>query len=919
MEIDEKEFSIPFFKENGFVRKKCKFCKSYFWTQNVDRENCGDAPCQEYEFMDHKLTRRSFELNEIREVFLNFFEKNSHKAIKPYPIVARWRDDVYFVGASIYDFQPYVTEGIIPPPANPLVIVQPCLRFTDIEKVGPTAGRHLVIFEMGGAHAFNYPDKQIYWKDETIKLHHELLTKELGVKSDLVTYKEHFWSGGGNAGPDVEACVGGLEISTLVFMKYKSINNELIEIPIKTVDTGYGIERWTWLSKRSPSGFHAIYEPILKKIFDFSGLKVDEKLIAKYTKFSSTALIEGFDKKTLRKKISEKLNIDASELDKIFSPIENAYAIVDHTKALTFLLSEGVVPSNVGEGYLTRLLLRRIMRMLRSLRIEEKLEDIIEAQILFWSKDFPALKEARSYIFEILDIEKKKYYKTISKGLEVVKRLSKELIKEEKKEISMDQLINLYESHGLIPELVEEVLLKEGIKVKIPEDFFSILTQRHTLPIKHEKQTVLEAIEKELKDLPPTRLLYYEFPYMKNFSAKVLKVINGKYVILDQTCFYPEGGGQKGDTGVLSTKDRSIKVIDTQKIGNIVIHIIEGDGIKNGDLVNCKIDWDRREMLMRHHTATHIVLGAARRVLGNHVWQAGSQLEFDKSRLDITHYKRLTEKDIKEIERLAFQVIMQNIPVEIEWMPREKAEQTYGFRLYQGGVVPGSKIRVVKIGDWDVEACGGLHCKSTNEVGFLKILQTERIQDGVERIIFTHGIFALTSIQEKEMKLIKIANLLKTHPEKLEESINDLIKKEKNLQKEIKKLKLTLASIEAKNLLLNAEKIGDLKLVIHKFTNRHEDELINIANEMSSLEPSLISVLYLVNDNTRIVVKASNKAIEAGVHAGELASKLAKAIGGSGSGKPFFGQGGSPSTEKIEEIPSLTKKILSEMIKNKQA
>jgi alanyl-tRNA synthetase len=917
MRIDEEEFSIPFFKENGFVRKKCKSCGSYFWTQALDRENCGDAPCQEYEFIEHKLTRNSFELNEMRKTFLSFFEKNGHEPIKPYPIVARWRDDVYFVGASIYNFQPYVTEGITPPPANPLVISQPCLRFTDIDKVGPTAGRHLVIFEMGGAHAFNYPDKKIYWKDETIRLHHELLTKELGVKSELVTYKEHFWSGGGNAGPDVEACVGGLEISTLVFMKYKLVNDKFIEIPIKTVDTGYGIERWTWLSKGSPSGFHAIYKPILNKILDFSGLKIDEKLIANYTRLSSK-FIEGFDKKTLRKKISEKLGIDFLELDKIFSPIENVYAVLDHTKALVFILSEGIVPSNTGEGYLARLLLRRIMRALKALGIEEKLEDILEAQIFFWSKDFPALKDSSDYIFEILEVEKKKYYETVNRGIEIVKRLSKELSRKGIKEISREQLINLYESHGLVPEIVEETALKEGIEVKIPEDFFSTLTKTHSLAVKHEPQTLAKMLKEELKGLPPTRLLYYEFPYMKSFSAKVLKIIDSKYIVLDQTCFYPEGGGQKSDTGVLNFREFSLKVIDTQKIGNIVVHLVEGESIKDikeGDIVNCEIDWNRRESLMRHHTATHIVLGAARRVLGNHVWQAGSQLELEKSRLDITHYKRLTEKDVKAIEKLAFQVIMQNIPVEIELMPREKAEKAYGFRLYQGGVIPGSQIRVVKIGDWDVEACGGTHCKSTGEVGLIKILQTERIQDGVERIIFTHGISALLDVQEKEAKLERILGLLKTNPERLEEAIIELIEKEKHLTKEVKRLKLNLASIEAKNLLLRAEKIGDFKLVIHKFIDKDEDELIMIANEISNLESSSIAILYLVRNNVRIIVKAGDKAIKAGVNAGEIASKLAKAIGGSGSGKPFFGQGGSSSIEKVDEIPNLAKEMLEKISK----
>ena len=222
MEISEKEFAVPFFKENGFIRKQCESCKSHFWTQRRDERYCGDSPCVQYSFIGKSPARRSYSVHEMRELFLSFFEKNGHKRIKPYPIVARWRDDVFLVGASIYDFQPYVTEGMVPPPANPLVVSQPSIRFTDIDNVGPTLGRHDLIFEMGGAHAFNYPDREVYWMDQTIRYHHQLATEEFGLKSESILYKEHFWSGGGNAGPDLECLCEGLEISTLVFMQYKS-------------------------------------------------------------------------------------------------------------------------------------------------------------------------------------------------------------------------------------------------------------------------------------------------------------------------------------------------------------------------------------------------------------------------------------------------------------------------------------------------------------------------------------------------------------------------------------------------------------------------------------------------------------------------------------------------------------------------
>ncbi|GAG28600.1 unnamed protein product, partial [marine sediment metagenome] len=243
-------------------------------------ENCGDAPCVDYTFIGNSPVNKPYTVAEMREKFLSFFEERDHLRVNPYPVVARWRDDLMITIASIVDFQPYVTEGILPPPGNPLVVSQPCIRFEDIDLAGYTAGRHLTFFEMGGHHAFNYEgEPQIYWKDQTVRYHHELLTKDLGVPDEMVTYKEGLWSGGGNAGFDLEGCVGGLEVSTLVFMMYRVIGERMEPMPIRVVDTGYGMERWAWLSQGSPSAFHAIYGPVLDEIMGWAGLSPDVELL----------------------------------------------------------------------------------------------------------------------------------------------------------------------------------------------------------------------------------------------------------------------------------------------------------------------------------------------------------------------------------------------------------------------------------------------------------------------------------------------------------------------------------------------------------------------------------------------------------------------------------------------------------------
>ncbi len=267
-------YELPFFKEEGFVRKHCPKCGEYYWTQNEKQETCGESTSDEcgcYTFINEPAAKKSFSLSEMREAFLSFFEKYGHTRIKPYPVVARWRKDIYLTHASIIDFQPYVTEGISPPPANPLVISQPSIRLTDISNTGPTFGRHLTIFEMGGAHAFNYPSKEIYWKDQTVRFHQRFATEALGIKSEEVIYKEGVWVGGGNAGPDVECIVRGLEVGTLVFMQYKVVGDEFVELPIRTVDTGYGIDRFAWISQGVPSAFQAIYGKMIDKIYDNGG------------------------------------------------------------------------------------------------------------------------------------------------------------------------------------------------------------------------------------------------------------------------------------------------------------------------------------------------------------------------------------------------------------------------------------------------------------------------------------------------------------------------------------------------------------------------------------------------------------------------------------------------------------------------
>ena len=916
MDIDENEFAVPFFKESGFLRRQCVACGSHFWTQVPDRQTCGDVPCEEYTFIGNSPAHAGLSVKEARDTFLSFFESKGHKIVKPYPVVARWRDDVYLVGASIFDFQPLVTEGVIPPPANPLVVSQPCLRFTDLDNVGPTAGRHLLIFEMGGHHAFNYPDKQVYWKDQTIRYHHELLTEKLGVKSELATYKEHFWSGGGNAGPDLEACVSGLEISTLVFMQYKVIGDQLISLPIKTVDTGYGIERWAWLTQASPSCFSVIYGPILDRILSAAGASIDPKIMIENTKVSGIMNIEKTsDRVEARKKVAERLGMDWRELEKIIVPIERASAVADHTKAISFLLAEGVVPSNVAVGYLTRLLIRRTYRMLRLLGIEDRMGEITEMQISHWGRDFPHLVEMRNEILEALSVEEEKYKKTLERGSEMVKRISAELKAKQQDTVPAETLVQLYDSHGLVPDIVRDEAEKEGIKVDVPGNFFGMVAERHLAATGKAEDESEKVLKEKAAGFPETTPLYYRDAYQQEFEAKVLGSLDSKYLVLDQTCFYSEGGGQLADHGIIASAGGSAKVVDVQRVGAVSLHQIEGPMPKEGEAVKGRIDWERRTALMRHHTATHVVLGAARRVLGQHAWQSGAQKGVDSVRLDISHYERITDEQVSEIERLACNLVMKCVPVEVSWMPREKAEQTYGFILYQGGVVPGKEIRVVKTGDWDVEACGGTHVKNTGEIGLIKILKNERVQDGVERLIFAAGSAALRAIQDRQAILERSAAALDAPLEKVDEYAKSISEEKDRLTKRLQDVREQLAAVESKELLSHAEKVGKIKLATTLKRVDEEEDVVALSNQVVEADPSAVLVVALVRDSVRIFVAAGKNAIDAGMHAGKVAGELAKLVGGGGGGKEYFGQGGGTKLDKAEAVLTNAKKVVQSHLK----
>ncbi|KPV63731.1 MAG: Alanine--tRNA ligase [Candidatus Bathyarchaeota archaeon BA2] len=405
---------------------------------------------------------------------------------------------------------------------------------------------------------------------------------------------------------------------------------------------------------------------------------------------------------------------------------------------------------------------------------------------------------------------------------------------------------------------------------------------------------------------------------LREFEAKVLRVLKDKYIVLEKTAFYPEGGGQPADHGYLKFDKTRSEVVGVQKIGNVIVHVIKGLVPKEGSKVVGAIDWEHRNSLMKHHTATHVLVGAARRVLGEHVWQAGAQKDVERSRIDISHFRRLTLDEIHEIERLVNQAVARNIPVETAWVPREEAEKRYGFRLYQGGVVPGREIRVVKSGDWEVEACGGTHLKNTGEIGFIKIVHTERIQDGVERIVFSAGLPALEAVQEKEKSLWKISELLNAPLEKLEEATKRLVKEWKETRRERERLIEQFAVSERSLELRVAKPIDGIKFVKQEFEKLDVDLMIKTASELVKKNPETVAVFHGADRKTaRIVVMAGKKAIKRGIDSSEIAGEAASVLGGGGSGRPDFAQGGGTQVKKVPDALAKAEEVVKKQLEKK--
>jgi len=867
----EKYWTVELFREKGFVRKKCPKCGKFFWSLG-EQELCGDPPCVEYGFIGDSPVNEKTDYVQTWKKIERFFIKNGHASIQPYPTVCRWFPGLYFTIASIVAFQRKTGDKtVFEMPANPLIIPQPCLRFNDIPNVGIT-GRHYTSFVMVGQHSIS--NSNGYWKDKCVELDYNLLTKTFGIDENEITFIEDAWVGPSAFGYSLEYFVRGLELGNAVFTEFVGTPEKYSVMKDKVIDMGAGLERFSWISQGTPTSYDATFGPALdelKKHIDY-----DKKLFLEYSKIAGNL---NFDEvrniKQVRGEIAKHLGLSVSELEKKIAPVEAAYIIADHTKTLLLAIKDGGIPSNVGGGYNLRVLMRRAFGFKERFDFDIDLTKIVERHAQYLEKMYPGLKESVENFNKIKEIERRKFEETKKRTASIVAKVLG-------KKISDKEMLTLYESHGVTPEMIEEASKEKNKKTEIPTDFYSMLSERHMKEKERPKIIDTTGIEK-------TKIMFYED--VKEFEATVLKV-KDSWVILDQTAFYPESGGQESDTGFFAIDGKKIKVTHVEKVGGVVLHKTNASGIKEGQKIKGVIDWQRRQQLAKHHTATHIVNYAARLVLGEHINQAGAKKGTDKAHLDITHYKTLSQEEEEEIEKKANEIVKKALPVKKEVMSRMEAEQKYGMRIYQGGPVPEEMLRIISIGD-DHEACGGTHLSNTKDVDKIIIASTERIQDGIIRITFMSGPAA--DKYEKHMKaLIKeICDILGCKPDEIIKQTKELVKKWKAKRKEKEKAVRHIAKEVAATL----EKKIENNVIIEKL-DKNAKELQEISRLLT--KPGRVIILFgTQKENAVDVFGASDNK---NVNIGEIVSKVCKELGGRGGGSPNVAQGFGTQKEKLDKL-----------------
>ncbi len=878
---------------------------------------------------------KAYGVNELRKMYLDFFESKGHLKMNSFSLVPQNDKSLLLINSGMAPLKPYFTGQEIPP-SKRVTTCQKCIRTGDIENVGKTA-RHGTFFEMLGN--FSFGD---YFKHEAIAWSWEFLTKVVGLSSDRLfpsVYEEddeafeiwnkeigipadkifrmgkadNFWEhGAGPCGPcseiyydrglkygcGEEGCTVGcecdrfIEVWNNVFTQFESDGNgKYTELTNKNIDTGMGLERLATVVQDVDS------------IFDVDTIRA------------------------LREKVCEVAGVSYKENPKTDISIR---LITDHIRSVTFMISDGIIPSNEGRGYVLRRLLRRAARHGRLLGIKDRFLATLSTTVIEESKDgYPELEEKKDYILKLLTIEEDNFNKTIDQGLSILAELEDELVKAGSKVLSGDDAFKLYDTYGFPLDLTKEILEEKGISVDEEGFTKAMNVQRETARSARAVTNYMGADETVYLQLDPSLtssfIGYDNYTYQSNVTALttdtevVSELVAGQTgtIFVKETPFYATSGGQVADYGVISTADSEFVVEDTIKLqGGKIGHVgkVTKGMFKLNEEVTLTIDKEKRLATGKNHSATHLLQKALKLVLGNHVEQAGSYVTSERLRFDFTHFSALTKEEVEKVEKIVNDEIMEGLEVSTAIMSIEDAKKSGAMALF--GEKYGDSVRVVSMGDFSKELCGGTHVNNTSTISVFKIISETGVAAGVRRIeaLTSSGVFAYYSEIEQEFN--NAARIAKTEPSMLAKRIEHLQDEIKALQSENEKLKNKLAKDAIGDVMNQVVEVKGVKLLATKVPDVDMNGLRNLGDSLKDKlgEGVIVLVSAMGSDKANLIVMATDEAMKLGAHAGNMIKELAAFVGGGGGGRPNLAQAGGKNPSGIDTLLSNAASVLEKQL-----
>lgn len=877
---------------------------------------------------------KKYGLNELRQMFLDFFESKEHLVRASYSLVPHNDKSLLLINAGMAPLKPYFTGQEVPPKKR-MATCQKCIRTGDIENIGKTA-RHGTFFEMLGNFSFGdyFKTEAIHWSweflTEVVGLEPDRLypsvyleddeafdiwNKEMGIPKERIFKfgkEDNFWEhGAGPCGPCSEIyydrgekygcgkpdCTVGcecdryIEIWNNVFTQFENDGKGNYEtLKNKNIDTGMGLERLATVVQDVDS------------IFDVDTIK------------------------SLRDKVCE---ISGKEYKKEYKWDVSIRIITDHIRSATFMISDGIMPSNEGRGYVLRRLIRRAARHGRLLGIDGMFLSKLSETVIESSKDgYPELEEKKSMIFKVLTEEENKFNKTIDTGLNILAEMEEEMKAAGEKVLSGDNAFKLYDTYGFPLDLTQEILEEKGFCVDETGFQKAMDVQRETARKARKTtnymgadETVYESLDNQLTSVFVGYDRLTEDSVITALTTEkeiVHALTDGEQgtIIVEQTPFYATMGGQAGDKGIIRTANGEFKVVDTIKLhGSMIGHVgyVTNGMLQVGDKAALSVESNLRNATAKNHSATHLLQKALKLVLGDHVEQAGSYVDADRLRFDFTHFQAMTPEELAKTEGLVNEQIANSLDVVTKEMSLEEAKKTGAMALF--GEKYGDTVRVVSMGDYSIELCGGTHVSNTGTISYFKIVSEAGISAGVRRIEALTGAGLMKYYADIENKLHEAAKIAKTEPNNLSKKIEALNNEIKALSSENEKLKAKIANESVGDIMSQVIQVNGVNLLAAKVSDVDMNGLRNLGDQLKEkMGGGVVVIVSTMADKANVIVMADDDAVSKGAHAGNMIKEVAKLVGGGGGGRPNMAQAGGKNPAGADEAVAAAKEILAKQL-----